>query len=628
MRRLIAAFVAVACLTLWGCTPGGAPNPDPMNPVPAGVPDAAPALAVVAKAISTKDVTAVPMVGDAADAQAEYDTVFAGMDGLVPTATPGALSYDDDTATGALTLSIPVAKKPWTYETTATFTLVDDQWRLDWSPTVLNPDVTADSRLRRTVTPTPRGAINDNQGLALVEEGSLFQIGIDKSRVDPADWAASAAALAALVEVDVAAFQKKVADGGEKQFVVATTVPQDRISPRVGEIPGGHVHEVPAMIAPSDTFAIGLLGTVGNPTAEMIEKSEGTLMPEDVVGLSGLQSRYDAKLGGTPGVFVTLVERADRVSEEEFTEQVLFQQDVVAATSIDTSLDRELQAKAESVLAGQEGIAALVVIDLATGGLAAAAVSPAAGSYPHATFGKYAPGSTFKVASALAMLRAGMSPETTVECPSSLEVGGHTFGNYSGYPSDFLGEITLTDALAHSCNTTFAGAAAGITGEQLHAAAGSLGVGTDYDAGFRTYFGTVDPGNDIDRAASMIGQGTVTMSPMGMAAVAASVASGKTVIPWLVKDVQAASTAAPLTPEEAASLRTMMTATVDSGSAQSLQGIMTGAKTGTAEFGVAPDYRTHAWMIAYNDAYAVASFVEVGDSGGTTAAPLIRRLFE
>jgi hypothetical protein len=31
-------------------------------------------------------------------------------------------------------------------------------------------------------------------------------------------------------------------------------------------------------------------------------------------------------------------------------------------------------------------------------------------------------------------------------------------------------------------------------------------------------------------------------------------------------------------------------------------------------------------MIAYNDVYAVSAFGEVGDSGGTTAAPLIVKL--
>ena len=113
----------------------------------------------------------------------------------------------------------------------------------------------------------------------------------------------------------------------------------------------------------------------------------------------------------------------------------------------------------------------------------------------------------------------------------------------------------------------------------------------------------------------------------GMAAVAASVASGKTTIPWLVKGHQATSTAAPLTASEAEQLQTMMRATVDSGTGKSLKGVMTGAKSGTAQWGKTGELQTHAWMIAYNENYAVSAFVEVGDSGGTTAAPLIVQLF-
>ncbi len=69
----------------------------------------------------------------------------------------------------------------------------------------------------------------------------------------------------------------------------------------------------------------------------------------------------------------------------------------------------------------------------------------------------------------------------------------------------------------------------------------------------------------------------------------------------------------------------MMTAVVDHGTGKMLQGVLTGAKSGTAEFGTADDMKTHAWMIGYNEKYAVAAFVEIGDSGGTVAAPLIKQ---
>ena len=68
-------------------------------------------------------------------------------------------------------------------------------------------------------------------------------------------------------------------------------------------------------------------------------------------------------------------------------------------------------------------------------------------------------------------------------------------------------------------------------------------------------------------------------------------------------------------------------ATVDSGTGKSLKGIMTGAKTGTAEYGRAVPPRTHAWMISWNQNHAVAAMVNDGASGSGTAAPLIKALF-
>ena len=174
----------------------------------------------------------------------------------------------------------------------------------------------------------------------------------------------------------------------------------------------------------------------------MIDESGGTLTIQDRVGLSGLQARYDEQLRGVPSVRVDLVPRTDATAAESASpapEKTLFQQDQSVGSGIDLSLDRDLQTKAEEVLSTQTGLAALVVLDVADGGVLAAAQSPAGGTYPHVTYGNYAPGSTFKAVSALAMLRSGLTPSSTVNCPSSLTVGTYTFGNYSGYPSSVAG---------------------------------------------------------------------------------------------------------------------------------------------------------------------------------------------
>ena len=115
---------------------------------------------------------------------------------------------------------------------------------------------------------------------------------------------------------------------------------------------------------------------------------------------------------------------------------------------------------------------------------------------------------------------------------------------------------------------------------------------------------------------------------MTMATVAASVQAGRTVTPYLLEDFRPeASPDAPLTGAEGRALRGLMQAVVTEGSGSVLAGVADGAKTGTAEYGdPLPDgsLATHAWMIAFSGDLAVAAFVETGESGSSTAGPLLR----
>jgi cell division protein FtsI/penicillin-binding protein 2 len=153
-------------------------------------------------------------------------------------------------------------------------------------------------------------------------------------------------------------------------------------------------------------------------------------------------------------------------------------------------------------------------------------------------------------------------------------------------------------------------------------------VGIDYDVGFPSFFGSVpDDSTATGRAAAMIGQGKVEASPMAMAAVVASVATGETVIPHLVDGTQATSNGKPLTRQEARQLRSMMRGVVTDGSGRvlgNLSGPPVLAKTGTAEYGSTKPLKTHAWMIAAQGDLAVAVFVNDGKSGSSTAGPLLR----
>ena len=628
-RRWFAALLLVI-LVATGCAPkdGGSGGED-QGPVsgatpPDGFPAADDAAAALASALGAGDVSALPMQSTAAAAQEEFEKVYSGMDGLLPEVTVESIKYTaaENAADTVLAHSLDVGLEPWTFRTEARFKFVSDQWRLEWAPTILHEAIDANSRMRRITSEPARASINDLDGVALVEEMSLFEIGIDKSNVDPSLWESTAKTLASVLSLDPDEYAAQVAAGGERQFVIAATLRQQDIPAEVAPLEGVHVNEITRTVSPLGGFAASILGSVGAPTDKMIKESEGKLTADDVVGISGLQARYQDQLGGVPGVRVEKVARSKDQDMPVETE-ILFNQEESVGAPIAISLDRTLQEKAEEALATQEGVASIVVIDLETKGISVAANSDAAGTYPHATFGKYAPGSTFKIASALAMLRKGLTADSIVDCVPEHKVDTYTFRNYPGYAN--TGKIPLSDAIAYSCNTAFTQASQTFSGEELHSAAGSLGIGTDYDAGFSSYFGTVEPQNKIDLAASSIGQGQVTMSPLAMASAAASVAKGETVIPWLVEGHAAESTATPLTAAEAGELQKMMTAVVDHGTGKMLQGVLTGAKSGTAQFGTADDMKTHAWMIGYNEKYAVAAFVEIGDSGGTVAAPLIKQ---
>src|SRR5699024_8712123 len=76
---------------------------------------------------------------------------------------------------------------------------------------------------------------------------------------------------------------------------------------------------------------------------------------------------------------------------------------------------------------------------------------------PTATVGQYAPGSTFKIVTALALMRSGIDPDDQLNCQKNITIDGKWFKNYNEYPASGLGKIPLTKVIANSCNTALVG---------------------------------------------------------------------------------------------------------------------------------------------------------------------------
>jgi cell division protein FtsI/penicillin-binding protein 2 len=620
--QLLAGLLVLGLLA--GCTGDGDDEPDP---------DAGPTPEATAEALATglQSGDLIRVAFDAATAegaQAAYDEVVAGMGELAPTVTVAGVSEPTDgSAEATLTWTWDVGgEQPWTYDVTAPLTEGTAEWQATWATTLVEPSLEPGDVLDLATLTPDRGDILGARGLALVTERQVSRVGIDKPTVEAALAGASARALAKLVGIDPKEYAKQVEAAGPQAFVEAIVYRQEEVDPglvrAVEGIAGARMIAGSLPLAPTREFAAPLIGRVGEVTAEMIEEDPDKYQAGDIAGTSGLQARYDDTLRGTPGLKVSAIDDQGAAYE-------LFRREPVPGQPLQLSLDLDLQVEAELLLAEVAPASALVALRPSTGEILAAANGPGTGGLNLATFGQFAPGSTFKSVSTLALLRAGLTPDSVVPCTARVVVDGKTFTNYDDYPSGALGNIPFRTALANSCNTAFISQAPKLQGTDLFDAGVSLGIGLDHDLGFPAYFGSVEPSTSkTESAAQLIGQGTILASPMVMAAVIGSAQSGQLVVPRLVDgvDVSAPEGAKPLEPAEAEALRSMLRSVVTDGSGRGLAdvpGPPVIAKTGTAEFGSGADLQTHAWMIAAQGDLAVAVFVEVGASGSGTAGPVL-----
>ncbi|WP_197517563.1 penicillin-binding transpeptidase domain-containing protein [Microbacterium karelineae] len=561
----------------------------------------------------------------------EFSELVEPLAGQPVTVEAGEIAREGGSATVPLSWAWSIDDREWTYETTATLTDGDDAWILEWDPSLVADGLEAGERIELTREHPERAEILGADDEVLVTERPVTRYGLDKSWIDEDQVASSAEAIAEAVGIDPDEFAARAEQMGELAFVEAIVLRPEGAAERVAdgyaEIPGANAVDDTMLLAPTREFARDLLGSVGEATAEIIEASEGEIREGDQVGLSGVQAAYDEELRGTPAITISAVSGEGDDAER----RDLISWDAEEADPLVTTLDVDMQNRADAVLADVAGTSALVAIRPSSGEILAASDGPASEIPNAATAGQYAPGSTFKVATALALLRAGAAPGDVVTCAATVTVDGYAFHNYDDYPAGATGDITLREAIANSCNTALIGQRGILDDDALAEAARSLGLGVEADLGIPAFLGSVpEAEGETEFAADMIGQGRVLASPLAMATAAASVSAGSTVTPHLIagEEPEAEAPAVALAADEAETLRDLMRAVVTEGSATFLSGLepAVGAKTGTAEYGEPDDdgnLPVHGWMIGTQGDLAVAVFVDDAESGSETAGPIL-----
>ncbi|HEX3401116.1 MAG TPA: penicillin-binding protein 2 [Acetobacteraceae bacterium] len=302
-----------------------------------------------------------------------------------------------------------------------------------------------------------------------------------------------------------------------------------------------------------------VVGYVAPPSEADVAEDPELALPGIRVGRAGLEKEHDLDLRGRAGAVQLEVNALGRVIRE------LDRQEGDPGEEVGLSIDATLQ---QAVLGhiGDESASA-VVLDCRNGEVLAMATNP---SFDPSLFnsgvsqaqwaewaqdkrtpllnravaGVYAPGSTFKMAVAMAALESrAISPGDTVNCPGYFDLGDARFHCWrkGGH-----GTLDLRGGIKNSCDVFFYEVAKRTGIDRIAAMAHRFGLGAEIDIdlpGART--GLVPtrewriaqghPWNLGDTVVSGIGQGYIQVTPLQLATYAARVATGRKVEPHLTR---------------------------------------------------------------------------------------------
>ncbi len=367
----------------------------------------------------------------------------------------------------------------------------------------------------------------------------------------------------------------------------------------------------------------------------------------DSKGKSGLESVENFNLLSSNAFFA-----------EKFIKE--FQEEKNVGDNVITTLDTDLQQAAYDALGSYKG--AVVVMEVSTGKILAMVSKPdfnpntissdwesiTAGEESvllnRATQGAYAPGSVFKLTTALSYMRENKDYENFhYECISEIEYEGATIHCAKNRAH---GEENLLDSVSNSCNTAFSTIGLSLDISAFRKTAKSLLFNSKLPGGLpytQSKFQLEENASSAEIMMTAIGQGKTQMSPYHMTLITSAIANGGILMePYLVDRIEnytgsvidknmPRKYAELMTSKEAAQLKEYMSAVVESGTASALRGQVysIAGKTGTAEYSSDKE-KAHSWFAGFtnvdNPDLAICVVVESADNSGMSAVTVTKRV--
>ncbi|MGE5063908.1 MAG: penicillin-binding protein 2 [Myxococcales bacterium] len=531
------------------------------------------------------------------------------------------------------------------------------------------------NRVQLIPVPPRRGWIIDRYGKPIAINQASFRVDIIPQQLDKTrDIVPEVAKLLDLEPEDVDRIRKELAQSrGFQPVSVADNVPYEQyaaITVRLPDLPGVAASQGFTRFYPGGSTVGQLVGYVGAASADEYEregKNPLLLIPGVKIGKEGLEKSLEATLRGQPGG-----QRVEVTARGKLVKELDPKPDRSGGT-VQLTIDSDLHEFAARRIGDQS--CSIVVLDVTNGDILA---MPSMPSFDPNNFSDgisqaewkmlsqddhlplvdkaleslYPSGSTIKPSMAMALLNAGIDRKQKVNCTGAFQLGNHTF-----HCDKRHGPLDMEGAVVHSCDVYFYTMCLRVGAEKLSPMVRSMGFGEKFDLPFDNQrYGTIpDPDwmmrkyhrkwQGYDTVNMSIGQGMVLINPMQLAVMASRLATGKRVLPRLLKAKPIKAQAQlEVDQDHLDFIRVAMAGVVDHGTAAAakfpISGIQMAGKTGTAQThnlsaSERGDYtaanwklRDHSLFMAFipfnNPKYAAGAIVEHGGFGAAVAAPLVR----
>lgn len=530
-----------------------------------------------------------------------------------------------------------------------------------------------ENRLREVPLPAPRGVIYDRRGQIIAENLPGYSVSLLAPSVD--SLRAALRRLSGTIslspeQVDQAVRRFRRAPNrpavifSDASFDVVSVLEEHRV-----EFPGLIIQSAPKRYYPDGPAVAAFIGYTGEVNEkELASASFRGYKAGQQVGKDGLEKQYESRLRGREGTRFVEVDARGRVVREAGARQDLLPE---AAPPMYTNIDLDLQ-KFTVELFGDSLIGGVVALDPRSGAVLALHSAPSFDPnrfiggipveywralnqderrplYNKAIKGTYAPGSIWKLATAVLALQSGL---VTLEDQMPLAcTGGFQYGNrrFKCWDKTGHGHLTLAQAIEVSCDVYFYQLGLKIGLSRLVAGGVDLGArertGIDLPSETRPIFPTAPATEYYNRrfgprgwtqSASLnlaIGQGENAQTVVNMARFYAALATnGEAAQPEIVRGAAQRTPLFALNDEQMAGVRKALAGVVQRGTAAAsrIQGVMLAGKTGTAQN--AQDVtRDHAWFVGFAPAddakIVVAVMLEFGGHG-TRAARIASKIIE